>query len=159
MTTPLHPAFEPEAAASPSFVPYTRFPDVERFLEEHLGQQSKAQLPPQHRETFVRALPWINAVFLPFYATGVLFLLGVSALSALFGHPFALLGALLSIGCFTIALIALPGLFSRSRRGWEFYSYARGLGLLLSVLDFSLIGALFGLVGLWLAFQVKYEYR
>ena len=87
MNSPFHPTFEPEAPPYASFVPYTRFPGAERFVEEHLGQQSKAQLPPQHRETFVRALPWINAVFLPFHGLAVLALLGISALSALLGHP------------------------------------------------------------------------
>jgi hypothetical protein len=64
-----------------------------------------------------------------------------------------------SVGIFVLELIALPGLFARSRRGWAFYTYARVAGLVLRLFNFSLFGLLSGVLFLWVAFQIKYEYR
>jgi hypothetical protein len=160
MSDPVYPSFEPVSAVEspPVFVPYTAFKRAEELLEEHLGQRAKVLLPPNYRAGFVRWLPWIAVVFLPFHAAALLLLLGISSLAMFVGST-SIVFALVSVGIFVLELIALPGLFARSRRGWTFYTYARVAGLVLRLFSFSLIGLITGVLFLWVAFQVKYEYR
>lgn len=158
MTEPVTPAVDAGLDEQLSFEPYTAFAPAEEAIEQHLGARSKLQLPPQYRETFVRFLPWMALLFLPLHFGAVLLLLGVSALGTLFGS-FSYGAALISTGVFVLDVIALPGLFARSRRGWAFYVYALALSAVGNLLDLSIFGLLFSLAFFWIAFQVKYKYR
>ena len=160
MSDPVSPSFEPvpPLASAPAFVPYTAFSRLEELLEEHLGPRSKLLLPANYRAGFVRWLPWIAILFLPLHAAALLLLLGISGLAMFVGSS-SFLFALVSVGIFVLELISLPGLFARTQRGWAFYTYARVLGTVLRLFSFSLIGLLTGVLFLWVAFQIKYEYR
>jgi hypothetical protein len=87
----------------------------------------------------------------------VLLVLGFSSLAALLGHP-SMAAAAISVVLFVLQVIALPGMFARTRRGWSFTVYSLVIGTFLAVLRLSLIGTALHLVFLWLAFQAKYEY-
>jgi len=143
-----------ESAARPSaFVPFTAFPSIESSLERHLGPSSKVLLPAQHQAGFVRALPWVALVFLPLHLSGVALLFGITALGS-----GSVLRALLPASVFVLDVLALPGLFKRSRRGWAFFLYALLIGVLNNVLSFSIFGLAVSAALVWLAFQVKYRY-
>jgi len=59
-----------------------------------------------------------------------------------------------------LELIALPGLFKRSKSGWNFIFYASLVGIIQSVVSFSLGGLIIGgLVGLYVLFQVREYYK
>ncbi len=148
---------EQGATAAPPFVAYTAVPQVEAPLEQHLGANAPFKLPAQHQETFVKLLPWITVVFMPFHFAAVLLLFGVSALASLVGH-FGWTGALLSAATLACDVIALPGLFKRTRQGWAFFVYAQAIGVVGKLFSFSLFGLHTSLVLLWLSFQVKYKY-
>ncbi len=157
MTEPATPVFAP-AEDVPTFEAYTAFAPVEEALEQHLGAKAKLQLPARQRQTFARFLPWIALAFLPAHFAAVLLLLGVSALAALFGS-FSFVGALVTAGVFVLELIALPGLFGKTRRGWAFYVYALALSTAGNLVRFSLFGLFANAAFLWIAFQIKYQYR
>lgn len=159
MNDPVTPALDtPRDEAEHGFVAYTAFPPVEEALEQQLGEQGKLKLPERYREGFVKFLPWFVLLFLPLHFAAVLLLLGVTALGTLFGS-FSFGGALLSSGVFVLDIIALPGLFARTRKGWTFWLYALALGAASSLLSLSVFGLLMSVVFFWVAFQIKYQYR
>lgn len=147
-----------QASRPAGFVPYTVFPGLEHALERQLGQASKFQLREEQRDGFVRYLPWIALLMLPLQLGGVLLLLGISAFAKLLGSG-SFLPALISAGAFVLDVIALPGLFSNTRKGWAFFTYAIMLGALGKAISLSLFGLLISALLLWIAFQVKYRYR
>jgi hypothetical protein len=146
-----------EANATPGFVAYTAVPSAEQLLEQHLGANAAFKLPPSYQEGFVKFLPWFVLIFLPFHIAGVLLLFGVTALAMLVGS-FGWLGAIFSALILACDVIALPGLFKRTRNGWAFFVYAQALGALSNLLNFSLFGLLVSVAMFWIAFQVKYKY-
>ncbi|MDB4984889.1 MAG: chromate transporter [Myxococcaceae bacterium] len=158
MSDPLSSDFGDAATQARIFEPYTVFPDAEAWLEEQLGEGAKLQLSARWREGFVRWLPWIAVVLLPLHLAAVLVLLGISAVATFLGST-SIFVALASLAVAVLEIVALPGLFARTRRGWAFYTYARVLGTGLRLLHFSVFGLLLGVVSLWIAFQVKREYR
>lgn len=140
-----------------AFVAYTAAPQVERLMEEYLGEQAKVLMPEKHRETFVKLAPWFALVFLPIHFAAVMLLFGVTALATLVGHV-SWGGALLSGAILVCKAIALPGLFKRSRHGWAFLAYAECVALLSEVFRGSLFGAATTVLVLWILFQVKSRY-
>lgn len=145
------------SATAPGFVAYTSVPPAEQFLEQHLGESAPFKLPLSYQDGFVKFLPWFTLIFLPIHIAGVLLLFGVTALAMLFGS-FGWLSAIFSALILTCDIIALPGLFKRTRTGWTFFVYAQALGALSNLFNFSLFGLLVSLVMFWIAFQVKYKY-
>jgi hypothetical protein len=141
----------------PPFVAYTAFPAAEQWLEKHLGPQAKVLLPARHQENYVRFLPWVAVIFLPIKLAAVLLLVGVSMLAALVGS-FSPLASALALVVFVLDLIALPGLFGRTRRGWAFFTYALAVNALGNVFSFSLFGLATSTLMFWIAFQVKPRY-
>lgn len=148
---------EPIARVIPQFVPYTRFPAAEQFLETHLGEASKVLLPPDWRKNFVQFFPWIALAFLPFMLFATLGLVAFSGIAALF-NPFVLVTTTIAAAAFVFDVIALPGLFKRSKSGWTFFLYSIALGSLGSLLGLDFLGLLFEVLLFWLAFQIKYLY-
>jgi hypothetical protein len=130
---------------------------LEEAAERQLGAHSKLLLPRRHQAAFVRYAPFLALLFLPLRVAAVMLLLGVSALAAVLGSP-SLSVALLSVVALLLSVLALPGLFRRSRRGWALYTYSLLVGALISLLQLSLFGLLVSAGLVWLAFQVKYHY-
>jgi hypothetical protein len=147
-----------QAADAAPFRAYTVFPAAERQLERHLGPAGKLVLSERQQLGFVRLVPWILLAFIPFQLVGVAVLLGVSALTAVADPGASIASAVLGSAGFVLSVVALPGLFRRSRVGWAFYMYSIIVGLLSSMLSLSLLGTLISVVLVWLMFQVKYRY-
>jgi hypothetical protein len=55
-------------------------------------------------------------------------------------------------------VIALPGLFARTRKGWAFFMYGQFVIVLGDLLKGSLFGLAVMAVVIWAAFQVKHHY-
>lgn len=140
-----------------SFVAYTRFADGEEWLEQHLGERGPVKMPASWPNNVVRFLPWAILLTMPLHVAAVLALVGVSILGTLFGEV-SILPSLLSVAILVLDVLALPGLFARSRRGWELLVYGFGLALVHAALSLSLFGVAGQAFGLWLAFQTKYRY-
>ena len=126
------------------------------------------QLPEKTRLMIVRFAPWGSLFFALILAAPLLALIGLGGLLLPFsfltggiGHGFAAtLQLILSVATLALDVVAIPGLFKRSRQGWTFSFYA----LLLSGVADLLSGQLFGLVmgtglGLYFLFQVRSYYN
>jgi hypothetical protein len=59
-----------------------------------------------------------------------------------------------------LELMAIPGLFARSIKGWRLLYYATLVGALSSLLSFNVLsGLVSALIGLYFLFQVKSHYK
>lgn len=134
---------------------------LEETLDLYLGQKAP-QIPPNARETIVKIVPWLTAIFVVLSIPALLILLGFSA--ALL--PFATAGAVwspssvLMVANLVLEALSLPGLFKRTRQGWLFAFYAVLVYGLQQLLDAHLGNFIIStLLGLYLLFQIRSYYK
>ncbi len=123
-------------------------------------------LPANVKEFLVKIAPWLTIISIVFALPGIFLLLGVGAavlpFVAMMG-PISATESMLSI-VFTIAtvvlsVLSLPGLFARTHSGWRFVFLSVMLGVLQSLINFSLGGLIIGIgLGLYILFQVREYY-
>ena len=141
---------------------------LESWLELYFGQKAP-RLPDGVREFLVKVAPWLTLIGIIFSLPAILALFGFSAL---FGPWFMGLGAsdyawngfyltlVFSLVVIVLEIIALPGLFHRTRKGWLFAFYVVLVGGLQNVLTMNLGGLIIGLlIGFYILFQVRSHYH
>jgi len=138
--------------------------DLIGFLDFYLVTKAPVRIPNGAREWIVKFGPWITVVLLILTLPLLLAALGVGAAVVPFGGA----GYATGFGVLAIFVIvevglmvaALPGLFARKMAGWRFLFYSQLVGIVHSVLSGSIVGGLlFGLIGLYILFQVRGLYR
>jgi hypothetical protein len=138
--------------------------DLIGFLDFYLVKNAPFQLPDAGREWIVKFGPWITLVLLILTLPLLAVALGFGTLLI----PFGGLGYATGFGFLTIALIAevglmiaaLPGLFARKMSGWRLLFYSQLVGIVYSLLSGSIVGGLlFGLISLYILFQVRLLYQ
>jgi len=140
---------------------------LETTLEEYLVKKAPFTIPNNIRELLVKIAPWLVLIGVILAIPGILVLLGLGTIVA----PFAVLGGVRAIGTFSLSMIfvvivlileaiALPGLFKRSRSGWNFLFYATLVGVIQNIISFNIGGLIIGsLLSLYILFQVKGYYK
>lgn len=144
---------------------------LEETLELYLVKKAPFQLPQNVKELIVKIAPWATIVVLVITLPLVLFAFGLGALVA----PFAFLAGpqygvaygfnyTISMIVLAIALIlelmAIPGLFSRSTKGWRLVYWSTLITLVSSIITLNIIsGLLSALISLYFLFQVKSLYK
>jgi len=138
---------------------------LETILEEYLVKKAPFAIPIKGKELIVKIAPYIVIIFAIMAVPVLLAALGLSAIFA----PIAFLGgfgavAFLSVifaaVSLVIEIIAIPGLFARTRRGWKFAFYASIVNLVRSIASFNIIGGIIGaIIGWYILFQVKELYK
>jgi hypothetical protein len=120
------------------------------------------ELPPSVKEGFVKYVPIVTLVLL------ILTLPALLALLALGGALFAfaglagiqsLLALVIGIASVVFTIIALPGLFKRTRAGWVNEYYAQLLSILASVISIQILSVVFSLIWLYVLFKVRDAYQ
>jgi hypothetical protein len=138
--------------------------DLIGFLDFYLVGKAPFQIPDAGREWIVKFGPWITVVLLILTLPLLLVALGIGALFI----PFGGLGYARGFGILTLVLIveiglmiaALPGLFAQKISGWRLLFYSQLLSIAYSVLSGAIVGGLlFGMVSLYLLFQVRPLYH
>ena len=141
-------------------------------MEEYLVHKAPFQIPMAGKEFLVKVAPYITIIFLIIALPIVFAALGLTAFLA----PFAMMGAYgyygwgaMAIVSFAVTLlamllelIALPGLFKRTYKGWKYLFYAQIVSLISGLISWSsgILGTLLGaLIGFYLLFQVKEMYK
>lgn len=139
---------------------------LEDTLDEYLIKKAP-ELPTGVKEFIVQFGPWITLILLILAAPALLALLGIGAILT----PFSFVGGVgagfsyiitivFSIVIIVLEAMAIPGLFSRSRKGWNLLYYSTLLSGLQSLLTMNLFGLVIGtLISLYLLFQVKSYYK
>lgn len=140
---------------------------LDATLEEYLVKKAPFTLPPNVKEAIVKFGPWITLILLILTLPAILLFLGLGTLVL----PFSYLGGIhaglnytvsmiFSLIVLVLEVIALPGLFSRSKSGWNFVYYATLLTAVENILTFNLGGLIIGTtLSLYILYQVKEYYK
>ncbi|MBI1863038.1 chromate transporter [Candidatus Microgenomates bacterium] len=139
---------------------------LEKTLKVYFVDKAPFQIPTGGKEFIVQYGPWITLVLLILALPVIFAALGLTA----FLSPFAAMGGqrasinFLSIILSVIALIleamALPGLFRRSKSGWNLLFYSSIVSAIDNLVNFHLGGLIIGLlIGWYILFQVRSYYK
>jgi hypothetical protein len=141
---------------------------LEAFLDEHMVKKAPFVLPMGAKEFIVKVAPYlviisaILALPLIFAALGLSAVVAPVALMGGYGWGF---GAIISLAVSVIVLvmevIAVPGLFKRTKGGWRMVFYASIVSFVGSIISITgIIGGIIGaIIGWYILFQVKELYK
>lgn len=139
---------------------------LEENLDVYFGQKAPA-LPANIKELIVNFAPWISLIMVVVSLPAVLAIIGIGSLAA----PFSFLGGANSGFSYMLSLvflalsvlfdaIAIPGLFKKSRQGWNFVFYSTLVGILSNLVHFNLSSLIVGgLISFYFLFQIKSYYK
>lgn len=144
---------------------------LEDTLELYLVKKAPFQLPENVKEVIVKFAPWVTLILMVLTLPLILSVFGLGALLAPFatmlgptaavtyGTNYLISTTVLAVSII-LELIALPGLFKRSIKGWRLIFYASLLSIASSFLSFNFVGGIInGLIGLYFLFQIKNHYK
>jgi len=141
--------------------------NVTKNLELYLVKKAP-KLPTKFKDFLVKFMPWliILGVVITLPALTALFGLG-SMYNMMYGrYAFARVGfgytlvSLFLLASCVLKIIAIPGLFSKTKNGWNMLYYAVLLNAVYSLLNLDLLSILIGTtISLYLLFQVKTYYK
>ena len=148
----------------------------EAFLEEYLVKKAPFAIPAGGKEFIVKVAPYLVIIGAVIAGIGILLGLGLSVLALPFaaigyatGHGFGIIfiiSLLISIVALVMEIIAIPGLFKRTKSAWRLVFYASIVSLIGSIFSISMnygngiVGTIIGLViGWYILFQVKDMYK
>ncbi len=143
---------------------------LEKTLNEYFGKKAP-QLPGNVKDIIVTLAPWFTLIGLIVSIPLVLVAFGLGALVApvsflagpqygiTFGVNYTVSMIVLAVALVLEAL-AVPGLFSRSVKGWRFAYWSALVSLLSNLVNFNFIGGLVGaIIGFYFLFQVRDRYK
>ncbi len=147
------------------------FGKLEVTLEEYLGEKAP-QLPENWKEVLVKFAPYLVIVGTVVGVMGFLALLGLGAFlvplgtigGMMTGQPFvgfSYISNVVFLGLMVLLEgLAIPGLFSRSRKAWTFLYWSALVGVVQNIVSFNVGGLVIGgLLSLYFLFQVKEYYK
>jgi hypothetical protein len=138
--------------------------DLIGFLDFYLVGKAPFQIPDEGKEWIVKFGPWITVVLLILTLPLLLVAFGIGTLFI----PFGGLGYARGFGFLTLIvaieiglmIAALPGLFARKAAGWRLLFYSQLVSIAYSVVSGAIVGGLlFGLLALYILFQVRPLYH
>ena len=147
---------------------------LEALLDGYMVKKAPFALPIGLKEFIVKVSPYLVIIFAILTLPIIFAAIGLSAFLA----PFAMmgsvmggygygwgfgLGAIISLIAAVIVLIvevmAVPGLFKRTKGAWRLVFYATIISLIGSILSFNIVGGIIGAIISWyILFQVKDMY-
>jgi len=139
---------------------------IEEKLNLYFGKKAPA-MPENIKEFIVKYSPYLSIIMLVLALPAILFAFGLSTLVAPFayvgglhtGFSFSITG-LISLIALVLEAIAIPGLFKRTKKSWQYMFYASLITLLSSLLSLDL-GSLIigGAISFYILFQIKSFYK
>ena len=145
---------------------------LEVILEEYLVEKAPFQLPKNVKEIIVKFAPYLAIIGVVMGIPGVLALLGAGTILAplglvggmMTGRPFLGFGYIVSVVFLGVMILleglAIPGLFSRSKKGWTYLYWSALVGVLQNIISFNVGGLVIGgLISMYFLFQVKEYYK
>lgn len=168
--TPIPPASEvgpaPESGQAPRDVSGL-IAQLEALLDEYMVAKAPFAIPAGGKEFIVKISPYLIIIFgvmaIPIIVAG----LGLTAIFAPFAllgassfGVFAFIGAIVALITLVMELMAVPGLFNRTKKGWRLVFYASIVSLIGNILSFNILGGILGaIIGWYILFQVKEIYK
>jgi len=148
------------------------FGKLEVILEEYLVEKAPFQLPKNVKEIIVKFAPYLAIIGVVMGIPGVLALLGAGTILAplglvggmMTGRPFLGFGYIVSVVFLGVMILleglAIPGLFSRSKKAWTYLYWSALVGVLQNIISFNVGGLVIGgLISMYFLFQVKEYYK
>ena len=148
------------------------FGKLEVILEEYLVEKVPFQLPKNVKEIIVKFAPYLAIIGVVMGIPGVLALLGAGTILAplglvggiMTGRPFLGFGYIVSVVFLGVMILleglAIPGLFSRSKKAWTYLYWSALVGVLQNIISFNVGGLVIGgLISMYFLFQVKEYYK
>ncbi|MDD5396601.1 MAG: hypothetical protein PHW24_00915 [Candidatus Moranbacteria bacterium] len=145
---------------------------LESMLDEYMVKKAPFALPIGLKEFIANVSPYLIIIFAVLALPAIFLALGLSAVFAPFammggyayGHGWGL-GVLISLIVSVVVLVmevmAVPGLFKRTRGAWRLLFYASIVSLVGSILSISgIVGGVIGaIIGWYVLFQMKDLYK
>ncbi|NTV05493.1 MAG: hypothetical protein HGA59_03175 [Chlorobiaceae bacterium] len=145
---------------------------LEAILDEYMVNKAPFTLPIEVKEFIVKVSPYLVIIFAVMVLPIIFAALGLTAILSPFammgGYPYgfgwgfaATVGLVFSVITFVMEIVAVPGLFKRSKSAWTLLFYASIVSLIGTILSFNgLIGGIIGtIIGWYILFQVKELYK
>ena len=140
--------------------------EIENKLDLYFGKKAPT-MPESIKELIVKYSPYviIIALVLSLPALLVAFGLGsffapvayVSGVKNVFNFSYL---AIFSLASLVLEVMALPGLFKRTKKSWQFMFYATLVSLLGDLVGLSLINLIISaLISFYILFQIKSYYK
>ena len=146
--------------------------NLESTLEEYLVKKAPFQLPKNVKEIIVKFAPYLAILGVVMGIPGVLALLGAGTILAplgfvggmMTGRPFLGIGFIINVlflgAIVLLEALAIPGLFSRSKKAWTFLYWSALVGVVQNIVSFNVGGLVIGgLISMYFLFQVKEYYK
>ena len=146
--------------------------NLEMTLEEYLVKKAPFQLPKNVKEIIVKFAPYLAILGVVMGVPGVLALLGAGTILAplgfvggmMTGRPFLGIGFIINVLFLGVMVVlealAIPGLFSRSKKAWTFLYWSSLVGVVQNIVSFNIGGLVIGgLISMYFLFQVKEYYK
>lgn len=144
---------------------------LEAMLDEYMVKKAPFALPMGLKEFIATVSPYLVIISAVLALPLIFLALGLSAVVT----PFAMMGGyglgygwgyagivslVVAVVTLVIEVMAVPGLFKRSKASWRLVFYATIVSLLGSLLSFNIIGGIIGaIIGWYILFQVKELYK
>lgn len=139
---------------------------LEAFLDEYMIKKAPFAIPLGGKEFIVTISPYLIIIFaimaLPFIFVGLGLSVFFAPVALLAGHNTfgAFIGLVFAIITLIVEVVAIPGLFARTKKAWRLVFYASIISLLGSILTFNIVSGVIGaIIGWYILFQVKELYR
>lgn len=139
---------------------------IEEKLDLYFGKKAPV-MPENIKEFIVKFSPYLTIAVLIFALPALLLAFGLTAAAMPFAyvrgfHPaFAFsFSALIALGALVLEIMAIPGLFKRTKKSWQYMFYAALLSLLSSLLDLKLGNVIVnGAISFYILFQIRSYYK
>ena len=138
---------------------------LEDFLELYLVKKAPFQLPANVKEFIVKYGPWITLILVILSLPLLFAVLGLNMVflnyMSYYGGLHSEWGLSLILGLVALGLevIALPGLFRRSKQGWNFLFYADLILIVEYVVTGNFGGIISSVIGFYFLFQIREYYK
>lgn len=144
---------------------------LEAILDEYMVKKAPFALPAEAKEFIVKVAPYLIILFaimslpLIFGAIGLTAVLSPFAMMGGYGYGNWGFSMIVSLAVAAISMImevmAVPGLFKRTKASWKLVFYASIISLIGGILAIhGIVGAIIGtIIGWYILFQVKDMYK
>ena len=125
------------------------------------------QLPANWKGGIVSIMPWLALIFGVLGVIGAIAALGIVSVfspllmmgGALSTPGTSIVFVVLALVSSALLLVAFPGVKGRKMQGWDFLFWSELVSIVSSVISLSVFGVIFGVVGLYILFQIRSHYK
>jgi len=142
---------------------------LETTLEQYFVKKAPA-LPANIKDLIVKFAPYLSIISAVITVPAILVLFGLGSIattlapmagvSGVNALPTMWLGILLLIPVVVLEIMAIPGLFARSIKGWRYVYWAQLISVASNLVQLNIVGAIIGaIIGFYFIFQIKSHYK